>query len=81
LLIGVVEEVDTEGKKVFRNFYELWDILNPRGENSEKPSGIEKKSQLSKKYIGSVIAPGAALGHVFHFSFGAGAGFSLKRPG
>ena len=28
LLVGVVEEVGTEGKRALSNLYELWDILN-----------------------------------------------------
>jgi hypothetical protein len=30
LLVGVVEEVGVEGKKAFRTYDELWEILNSR---------------------------------------------------
>lgn len=45
LLVGVVEEVGTEGKKAFSNLYELWDILNPTRKNSARPSENREEKQ------------------------------------
>jgi hypothetical protein len=45
LLVGVVEEVGTEGKKAFSNLYELWDILNPTRKNSARASENRKVKQ------------------------------------
>ena len=45
LLVGVVEEVGTEGKKAFSNLYELWDILNSTKKIPAKLSENRKEKQ------------------------------------
>ncbi len=40
--IGVVEDVGVEGKKVFTNIDELWDILNPAKERHQR---VKKKKE------------------------------------
>jgi hypothetical protein len=44
LLVGVVEEPGTNGKKAFTNLYELWEILNPvqNGETQAKKKKVTK---------------------------------------
>ena len=51
LLVGVVEEVGTEGKKAFSNLYDLWDILNSTRRSAARPSegGEEKQTQPERK--------------------------------
>ncbi len=45
LLVGVVEEPGSNGKKAFQNLYELWDILNP----VKKLQAMSKKRKSSKR--------------------------------
>ena len=45
LLVGVVEEVGTEGKKAFSNLYELWSILNSTSRSAARPSENREKKQ------------------------------------
>ena len=49
LLVGVVEEVGTEGKKAFSNLYELWDILNSTKRIPAKLSGNKKEKQTQRE--------------------------------
>jgi hypothetical protein len=41
MLVGVVEEPGVKEKKAFHNFYELWDILNPKKEKQTKQTKTE----------------------------------------
>jgi hypothetical protein len=41
-IVGIVEEVGTEGKRAFTNLDELWEILN-RSRNSDVSSGLRRK--------------------------------------
>ena len=45
VLVGVVEEPGSNGKKAFTNLYELWEILNPVKESRAQP----KRSKNSKR--------------------------------
>ncbi len=47
LLVGVVEEPGSNGKKAFQNVYELWDILNPI-KKSPVQSGRNGRKKRSK---------------------------------
>ena len=45
VLVGVVEEPGSNGKKAFTNLYELWEILNPIKESRTQP----KRNNDSKR--------------------------------
>ena len=49
LLVGVVEEVGTEGKKAFSNLYELWDILNSTKRIPAKLSEKREEKQTQRE--------------------------------
>ena len=49
VLVGVIEETGVNGKKVFNNIYELWEILNPvKQEKSPKKKNKGNKISESK---------------------------------
>jgi hypothetical protein len=48
-LIGVVEEVGSNGKKAFTNINDLWEILNPADKSSKRCKS--KKNKLPSKGV------------------------------
>jgi hypothetical protein len=48
ILVGVVEEVGVEGNRAFRNFDELWEILNSSKARTWKSKKPNKPSKLNK---------------------------------
>jgi hypothetical protein len=45
MLVGVVEEIGTSGKKAFTNLYELWDVLNPGKKGSNHPGKAKDRKR------------------------------------
>ena len=46
-LVGIVEEVGTEGRKAFTNLDELWAILDCKGRESGKGRSLKRKTTLN----------------------------------
>ncbi len=56
VLVGVVEEVGTKGKKAFIDLYDLWKILNSKERNVSSSSGGKSSVDKEERCKGEITA-------------------------